>query len=114
MKRAGWQACLLHNACMHALTGSNPPSHGCGTAAGSIRHESWQLPAPGTGSSHDAPSTLLPPLQDCNAAAGSTDYEFWQLPSPGACLLGAKYTMQRRKRDAGCFNTGACAAQQSL
>lgn len=58
-------------------------------------------------------TSCLPPslyflthLQDCNAAAGSTDYETWQLPAPGQCLLGAKYSMQRRKRDAGCFNTG--------
>lgn len=55
--------------------------------------------------------TALPPhrlLQDCNAAAGSTDYETAALPAPSQCLLGAKYSLQRRKRDAGCFNTGRC------
>lgn len=49
--------------------------------------------------------------RDCNTAEGSTDYESWQLPAPGQCLLGAKYTMQRRKRDAGCFNTGGYSSQ---
>lgn len=29
------------------------------------------------------------------------------MPKPDTCLLGAKYSMQRRKRDVGCFNTGS-------
>ena len=47
--------------------------------------------------------------QDCNAASGSADYEEWAVPKPDTCLLGAKYSLQRRKRDAGCFNTGSYA-----
>lgn len=43
--------------------------------------------------------------RDCNIATGSSDYEQWQVPKPDTCMLGAKYSMQRRRRDAGCFNT---------
>ena len=45
------------------------------------------------------------PLQAC----GSSDYEQWrplkpQDGSPAPCLLGRDFSMQRRKRDAACFN----------
>jgi hypothetical protein len=57
--------------------------------------------------SHAAPAACCLSLspQDCNADAGSADYEQWQVSAPGACLLGEQYSMVRRKRDAGCFNT---------
>ncbi|KAL4423249.1 hypothetical protein ABPG77_000041 [Micractinium sp. CCAP 211/92] len=45
--------------------------------------------------------------RDCNAAAGSSDYETWAVPKPDTCLLGARYSMVRRRRDAGCFNTAS-------
>ena len=45
------------------------------------------------------------PTQACN----SNDYEGWralqpQDGSPAPCLLGREINMQRRKRDAACFN----------
>lgn len=42
-------------------------------------------------------------MQECNISEGSPDLETWTLPAEGACLLGAKRTLRRRRRDAGCF-----------
>ena len=67
------------------------------------------LPRPPTPNPSWLPCSPLPLLcpQDCNAASGSADYEEGAVPKPDTCLLGAKYSLQRRKRDAGCFNTGS-------
>ncbi|EFN50639.1 expressed protein [Chlorella variabilis] len=53
----------------------------------------------------DVKDLLQGDWRDCNADAGSADYEQWLVPKADTCLLGAQYTMSRRRRDAACFNT---------
>lgn len=92
-----------------------PPTHPHTRAAeGSADVERWppwptQPPCAFLLTCRPLPARPPPPntLQDCNAAEGSTDYETWTVPRPDTCLLGERYSMVRRKRDAACFNTGS-------
>ena len=77
-----------------------PHSMRCRTSAS-------QTAAAGVAPGATVPPSLPPPLQDCNAAAGSADYETLQVPATNACLLGARFSQTRRKRDAACFNTAS-------